>query len=228
MHVEHEDHDHHPHLPHSHAVAADGTTTSPVQAAGPGQLALLTAAAVHHQVFTVVRLRAGYDLAEVDAFLAGVETTLSLLWQDNTHLRERLAAAASQNSRSTADVLAEAEQTGQETIRAARQEARQILAAAHAEAEQLQRQAAADADALTQATRLAYCEAIEAQVDQLGTVITDHSRQLQQSLHTQLEQLRTLLDDLTTPSHGAHEASSLPARSGPSSTRTHAGTTSAP
>lgn len=214
MHIEHDDHGHPPHRPHTHAAATGDTHLLPAQAARPGQLALLTAAAVHHQVFTVVRLRAGYDLAEVDAFLARVETTLSLLWQDNTQLRDRLTSvpATPADTPSTAEMLAAAEQDAQETIKAARQEARQILAQAHTDAENLQREAAMAADALTQAARTAYREAIEEQVDQLATALTDHGRRLQQSLHTQLGQLRTLLDDLTTPSHGAHEASDLHSR----------------
>ncbi|MGW6503063.1 DivIVA domain-containing protein [Nonomuraea angiospora] len=175
-----------------------------------GQLALLTAAAVHHQVFTVVRLRGGYDLAEVDAFLSRVETTLSLLWGDNAQLRERLAAnaVAPSDASAGAEVLAAAHRSAEKTITAAQHEARQILAAAHAEAEQRQREAAAAADSLTQAAR----QAIDEQIDQLVIAVTDQSRHLQHTLHGRLAELRAVLDDLTTPSHGVHEASPAPAR----------------
>ncbi|MEV1176105.1 DivIVA domain-containing protein, partial [Nonomuraea sp. NPDC049784] len=105
----------------------NGPVSLPVQVNGHGQSALLTAATVHNQVFSVVRLRSGYDLAEVDDFLARVETTLSRLWQDNAHLRERLAAGPAVPPGS-ADELAAAEQTAQETITAAQREAHQILA----------------------------------------------------------------------------------------------------
>ncbi|MEU6782824.1 DivIVA domain-containing protein [Nonomuraea angiospora] len=169
-----------------------------------GQFAVLTAAAVHHQVFTVVRLRGGYDLAEVDAFLSRVETTLSLLWGDNAQLRERLAAdaVAPPDASAGAEVLAAAHRSAEKTITAAQREARQIVAAAHAEAEQRRREAAAAADTLTQAAR----QAIDEQIDQLAVAVTDQSRHLQ----GRLAELRTVLEDLTTPGHGVHEAA--PAR----------------
>lgn len=172
----------------------------------PGQFALLTAAAVHHQVFTVVRLRGGYDLAEVDAFLSRVETTLSLLWRDNAQLRERLAAeaAAPSDASAGAEALAAARRSAEETIAAAQNEARQILA----EAEQRQREVAATADALTQAAR----KTIDEQIDQLAIALTDQGRHLQHTLHDRVAQLRAVLEDLTTPGHGAHEAPPVPVR----------------
>ncbi|MFC4013662.1 DivIVA domain-containing protein [Nonomuraea purpurea] len=206
MHVEHEEHDHGPHLPHSHA-AAEGATSPHLQAVTPGHLALLTAAAVHHQVFTVVRLRAGYDLAEVDAFLARVETALSLLWQDNAQLRERLDAAAPPEASAGTEALAAARRSAEETIAAAQHEARQILTAAHADAQQVRREAEAAADALAKAAR----QAVEDQLDELDRAVTDQGRNLQQSLHDQLAQVRAELNDLTMPSHGAHEATPMPA-----------------
>ncbi|MEV4576306.1 DivIVA domain-containing protein [Nonomuraea jabiensis] len=221
MHIEHEDHVYGLPIPHGHP-AGDGFVTVPAQAAGPGQLTLLTPTAVHHQVFTVVRLRAGYDLAEVDAFLSTVETTISLLWQDNAHLRERLAAATPV----PADMLAAAEESARETIEAARQgaretveaarhearetveaareEARQIVTEARAGAERVRLDAAAAAEALTRTARLAYQEAIEEQFNQFDAVLADHGRQLQDSLHTQLGRLRTVLEDVATPGHATH------------------------
>ncbi|MEU5861693.1 DivIVA domain-containing protein [Nonomuraea sp. NPDC047529] len=213
MHAEHEDHDHEsghdhgPHLPHSHA-AQDGATSPPFQTGPAGRLALLTSSAVHHQVFTVVRLRSGYDLAEVDAFLAQVETTLSLLWQDNAQLRERLGAAPPANTPTEAGVLAAAHRSAQEALESAQQEARRILAEAHADAERLRREAASAADALTHATR----QALDDQLGRLERAITEQGRNLQHNLHTQLGHLRAALADLDThgppPSHGAHEAAS--------------------
>ncbi|MFI7132370.1 DivIVA domain-containing protein [Nonomuraea sp. NPDC050153] len=199
MHIEHEDHVYGLPIPDGHAADGDGFVTVPAQAAGPGQLTLLTPTAVHHQVFSVVRLRAGYDLAEVDTFLSTVETTISLLWQDNAHLRERLAAAVP----APADTLAAAEESARETVEIARQEARRILTEARAEAERLRLDAAAAAEALTRTARLAYQEAIEEQLNQFDTVLTDHGRRLQDSLHTQLGRLRTVLEDVSTPAHGA-------------------------
>ncbi|MEV4360732.1 DivIVA domain-containing protein [Nonomuraea sp. NPDC049625] len=221
MHIEHEDHVYGLPIPHGHAVG-DGFVTVPAQAAGPGQLTLLTPTAVHHQVFTVVRLRAGYDLAEVDAFLSTVETTISLLWQDNAHLRERLAAATP----APADMLAAAEESARETVKvarhearqaveaareearetveAARQEARHMLTEARAGAERVRLDAAAAAEALTRTARLAYQEAIEEQFNEFDAVLADHGRQLQDSLHAQLGRLRTVLEDVATPGHGTH------------------------
>ncbi|MFI7109727.1 DivIVA domain-containing protein [Nonomuraea sp. NPDC050227] len=211
MHAEHEDHDHDHdrglHLPHSHA-ALDGATTPPLQAGTPGRLALLTASAVHHQVFTVVRLRSGYDLAEVDAFLSQVETTLSLLWQDNTQLRERLGAAPPVSMPTDAGVLAAAHRSAQEALESAQQEAHQILADARTDAERLRREAASAADALTRAAH----QALDEQLDRLERAITDQGRNLQHNLHTQLGHLRAALADLDahgpTPAHGAHDAAS--------------------
>ncbi|MEV3984816.1 DivIVA domain-containing protein [Nonomuraea sp. NPDC049758] len=201
MHAEHEDHDHDLHLPHSHA-ALDGATTPSLQAGAPGRLALLTASAVHHQVFTVVRLRSGYDLAEVDAFLAQVETTLSLLWQDNAQLRERLGATPPAHTPTDAGVLAAAHRSAQETLESAQQEAQQILADARTDAERLRREAASAADALTRAAH----QALDEQLDRLERAITDQGR----NLHTQLGHLRAALADLDahgpTPGHGAHDA----------------------
>ncbi|MBE1583605.1 DivIVA domain-containing protein [Nonomuraea angiospora] len=174
MHVTHEEHDHGPVLPHSHASAGGAPVPLPVQGNVPGQFALLTAPMVHHQVFTVVRLRSGYDLAEVDTFLAHVETTLSLLWQDNARLRERLSTPPTG--------------VGGETIAAARREARRIVAAAHEDAERLRGEAAAAADALAQAARLAIGE-------RLDGVIADHGRHLHDTL-------RALLDDIVAPPPG--------------------------
>ncbi|MFI6738659.1 DivIVA domain-containing protein [Nonomuraea sp. NPDC050451] len=199
MHIEHEDHVYGLPIPHGHA-AGDGFVTVPAQAAGPGQLTLLTPTAVHHQVFTVVRLRAGYDLAEVDAFLSTVETTISLLWQDNAHLRERLAAATP----APADTLAAAEEGAREIVENARQEAWQILTEARADAERVRLDAAAAAEALTRTARLAYQEAIEEQLDQFDTVLAEHGRQLQDSLRSQLGRLRGVLEDVATPGHGVH------------------------
>ncbi|MFI7222973.1 DivIVA domain-containing protein [Nonomuraea angiospora] len=230
MHIEHEDHVYGLPIPHGHAVG-DGFVTVPAQAAGPGQLTLLTPTAVHHQVFTVVRLRAGYDLAEVDAFLSTVETTISLLWQDNAHLRERLAAAtpapadmlaaAEESARETIEAARQesreaveaatreaqetveaARQEAQETVEAARREAHELLAEARAGAERVRLDAAAAAEALTRTARLAYQEAIEEQFSQFDAVLADHGRQLRDSMNTQLGRLRTVLEDVATPGHG--------------------------
>ncbi|MGW6499057.1 DivIVA domain-containing protein [Nonomuraea angiospora] len=156
MHIEHEDHVYGLPIPHGHAVG-DGFVTVSAQAAGPGQLTLLTPTAVHHQVFSVVRLRAGYDLAEVDAFLSTVETTISLLWQDNAHLRERLAAATP----APADMLAAAEESARGTIEAARQESREAVEAATREAQETVGAARQEAQETVEAARQEAQETVE-------------------------------------------------------------------
>jgi DivIVA domain-containing protein len=56
-----------------------------------GVAGLLTPADIRNQLFKVVRLREGYDLAEVDRFLVLVETTLISVLRENERLRARPA-----------------------------------------------------------------------------------------------------------------------------------------
>ena len=51
----------------------------------------LTSDDVAHRSFTPVRLREGYDMAEVDEFLDDVVATLDRLVGDNDRLRAELA-----------------------------------------------------------------------------------------------------------------------------------------
>src|SRR6478672_5721385 len=53
----------------------------------------LTPEDVSNKRFTPVRLREGYDMGEVDAFLDEVEAELSRLHRENDDLRSKLAAA---------------------------------------------------------------------------------------------------------------------------------------
>ncbi|MFI5101180.1 MAG: DivIVA domain-containing protein, partial [Actinomycetes bacterium] len=56
----------------------------------------LTPEDVRNKQFSTVRLREGYDMDEVDAFLDEVEGELTRLGRDNEDVRARLAAAARQ------------------------------------------------------------------------------------------------------------------------------------
>jgi len=58
-----------------------------------GTAAVLSPAAIRNKMFTVVRLREGYDPAEVDGFLSLVEMSLTKLLRENEELRGRAAAA---------------------------------------------------------------------------------------------------------------------------------------
>ncbi|MDP4824468.1 MAG: DivIVA domain-containing protein, partial [Candidatus Nanopelagicales bacterium] len=55
----------------------------------------LTPTEVHAQQFTTVRMRTGYDMDEVDAFLDVVEAEISRLLGDNDDLRAQLTQAQS-------------------------------------------------------------------------------------------------------------------------------------
>ncbi|WP_214102844.1 DivIVA domain-containing protein [Acrocarpospora catenulata] len=83
---------------------------------------LLSADDVRNMVFTTVRLREGYDLAEVDVFLGQVEATLARLHREN----ERHRAASPEQAA--------------ELVAAARAEADVIIAEARARAEAIERE----------------------------------------------------------------------------------------
>lgn len=55
----------------------------------------LTPADVHNQQFTTVRMRTGYDMDEVDAFLDVVETEIARLLAENDDLRAQVTQAQS-------------------------------------------------------------------------------------------------------------------------------------
>src|SRR4051812_7336189 len=77
----------------AHADAIDTPPVFPLGAGLSTGASRLSPAAVRNQVFTVVRLREGYDLAEVDTFLGHVETAFTMLVQENTELRAQAIAA---------------------------------------------------------------------------------------------------------------------------------------
>ncbi|MFG1697146.1 DivIVA domain-containing protein [Nonomuraea sp. NPDC049309] len=169
---------------HGRADSGDGHLTDATHTIGAGSAEVLTPAAVHHQVFSVVRLREGYNLAEVDAFLTRVESSLAALWRDNKELGERLDSA---------------QRAGQDAVEAARLQAEQILAEAYAQAEQVQREALTAAETLVHRACSAHRQALEDQIDQLETTVAEHGRQLQHGLTVQVTQLRGLLQHTPFP-----------------------------
>lgn len=169
----------------------------------------LTPDEVRNQVFTVGRLREGYNLSEVDAFLARVESTLTNLYRENAELRRRRSIdwrEARPEARgglppqprhsAAATVPGWQEQAASATIiAAARQEAESILAEARQQAEALNYEALEQALALQQQTH-APCQAeLERQATVMDAAITDYRRQLTQRLAAHIEQLSGLLSD---------------------------------
>lgn len=192
-----------------------------VHAHGPGRVSdggadRLTPAAVHHQVFTVVRLREGYDLAEVDAFLARVEAGLALLWEDNARLREQLTAGPVAAHERAGRILVEAqaralavEDEAQARARAVEDEARVRARAledeaqargqavedeARARARTVEDRAQQSANALLERAGAAYRQSAEFHLDQLARLAAAHGGHLPDGLAGHLAELRRLLD----------------------------------
>ena len=82
----------------------------------------LTPEDVHKKTFTPVRLREGYDMAEVDQFLDEVEVELSRLQAENEDLGSKLATATSATSR-PAGVADQASEPESRSVRQAKPEA---------------------------------------------------------------------------------------------------------
>lgn len=116
----HEDHDHAP----PGVIVTGAGLVSPID--------------VRNKVFSTVRIRAGYNLAEVDSFLGQVEMTLITLFQENSTL-SRLAATTPMTVHPVGDsatrLMALAQETADRVIAAAHQEAERIVAEARARAE---------------------------------------------------------------------------------------------
>src|SRR3954454_19017590 len=65
-----------------------------------GEVMPLTPEDVSNKRFTPVRLREGYDMGEVDAFLDEVESELARLNRENSELRQKLVTAQGGDSSS--------------------------------------------------------------------------------------------------------------------------------
>jgi DivIVA domain-containing protein len=118
-------------------------------------------------VFTTVRLREGYDLAQVDTFLDQVEATLATILRENTELKARLDGyrQTSQPGESAPRIVALAQETASRAIDMARQDAGRIVEDAREEAETTSR------DALCYAIRLR--EGLERQMRQLTALLAE-------------------------------------------------------
>ncbi|MFI1964911.1 DivIVA domain-containing protein [Streptomyces pathocidini] len=99
----------------------------------------LTPEDVRNKVFTTVRLREGYDLVEVDNFLAEVEGVLSAVFRELADLQSHLAIAA--RGGSTERLVASAQESADETIAQAHARAERIVGKAKERAEAMERDA---------------------------------------------------------------------------------------
>lgn len=150
---------------------------------------LLSPAAVRNQVFTVVRLRGGYDLAEVDRFLGLVEITLTRLLQENEELR---AAQSNQppplSGENAVRIVEIVQEAADRTVTMAHQEAQAILADARERAAALQRESRKTRDAT-----------LERRIESLHAFVTNFGNQMKESMDGQLNRLHNLLDGLRDP-----------------------------
>jgi DivIVA domain-containing protein len=174
----------------AHADAIDNPPAFPLGAGLSAGASRLSPAAVRNQVFTVVRLREGYDLAEVDTFLGHVETTFTMLVQENTELRAQALAAehARPTQENAARIMAMAQDSAERVLAAADQQAQAILTQAR------------DRAVVSPQESHALCrQELERQVEEFNAFIADYNHRLQHRLRTQVDQLRSLLDELTIP-----------------------------
>ncbi|MFF0312172.1 DivIVA domain-containing protein [Streptosporangium sp. NPDC004379] len=182
----------------------DGPPAAPALPDPPAAAGLLTPAAVRNQVFTVVRLREGYDLAEVDQFLGQVETTLIRVLCDNADLRARAADGDGGRAGGGEDerVSGIARRAADRTLALAHQEARAILEQARRTAEQLERAAWRNASARHPRSPSVSPEALDERIQRLHTAVAASGSGLRDAIDGQISRLHTLLDelrDLTRP-----------------------------
>ncbi|MER7130072.1 DivIVA domain-containing protein [Streptosporangium saharense] len=169
---------------------------------------LLTPHDVRSKVFPTVRLREGYDLAEVDTFLGEVEFTLRRVLQDKQRLSVQLAACrgAPEEEDGGARVLARAQRAAEVMVAQAEQEALTIVAEARTLAAAVEREAFERATALEREVRErhrqithsldAACTAQQRAIDDLGELVDRHGDLLTEVLDGQVEHLRDLLRGL--------------------------------
>ena len=127
-HGAHAGHDH----PHPHAE-----TTSVLHLHADGRL--VTPAEVRTKVFATVRVREGYDMAQVDGFLDQVEATLERILRENAELRTRPARSAT--GESAPQIIALAQEAAERAVTMAKEQGREIVADARDRAEAARREA---------------------------------------------------------------------------------------
>lgn len=148
----------------------------------------LSPAAVRNQVFTVVRLREGYDLAEVDRFLGLVEITLTRLLRENEELRAARSQEPPLSGENAVRIVEIVQEAADRTITMAHQEAQAILADARERAASLREEIRDRRDAT-----------LERRIEGLHAVVAGFGNQLKETLDGQLNRLHNLLDGLQDP-----------------------------
>ncbi|WP_329246293.1 DivIVA domain-containing protein [Actinoallomurus sp. NBC_01490] len=146
------EHDH----PHPHAE------TAPVLHL-PTDGRLLTPADVRNKVFATVRVREGYDMAQVDGFLDQVEATLELILRENTELKRRPARSPADGS--APQIIALAQEAADRAVAMAKEQAGDIIADARDRAEATRR------EALTYGGRIR--EGLQDQIHRLRALLTE-------------------------------------------------------
>ncbi|SDH10079.1 DivIVA domain-containing protein [Nonomuraea jiangxiensis] len=163
---------------------------------------VLDPSAVRNQVFTVVRLREGYDLAEVDEFLAQVEISLGVLLRENAELRARPGADA-RSKADSARIVALAQETAGRAIAGAQQEAERITREAREQAEALRAQALDQVEREREALDLGRRE-LARRLDSVNRSASEYRDRVADALAAQVTQIRSLLTDLTELEAGWH------------------------
>ncbi|SNT34164.1 DivIVA domain-containing protein [Streptosporangium subroseum] len=174
---------------------------------------LLTPHDVRNKVLPTVRLREGYDLAEVDTFLSEIESTLRRLLRENARLSTRLTTAdraSRQVSPSAGDsaarIVMRAQEAADEAIAAARQEADTIVAEARELAEAIEREALDKAAALERDSQEKHRRATETldgayverqrRAEALHGLLHHHGSRMVETLEGHVGQLRNLFLEL--------------------------------
>src|SRR6478735_2880834 len=160
-----------------------------------GEVMPLTPEDVSNKRFTPVRLREGYDMGEVDAFLDEVEAKPA----DKPAETQPVAAAASateeikvytaaEASSAATRLLELATRNADEVVTEAIQEAEQIVGAARTEAERLEAETKSKADKLEQEAR--------ARAQNLDSEVEGKRREMLGDLEREKRRLDTEVEDL--------------------------------
>ena len=135
-HAGHADDGHGAHAGHDH-LHPHAETTSVLHLQADGRL--VTPAEVRNKVFATVRVREGYDMAQVDDFLDQVEATLERILRENAELRTRPARSAA--GESAPQIIALAQEAAERAVMMAKEQGREIVADARDRAEAARREA---------------------------------------------------------------------------------------
>ncbi|MBO3749882.1 DivIVA domain-containing protein [Streptosporangiaceae bacterium NEAU-GS5] len=141
------------------------------------------------KVFSTVRLREGYDLAEVDAFLGRIEATLAALHARNAELAARIESPSTgPATAAAARLMALAQQAADELIAMAHEKARAVVEEAGHHADAVRRELAEQAAAFERQVR-------DHHTRDPHVFHRDHSHQVRQSLAVQAAYLHHLMTE---------------------------------